>query len=1070
MFISEVSIRRPVLSTVMSLLIMLAGLAAYTQLPVREYPDVDNPVVSIQTVYVGANSQTVETTVTQKVEESINGIDGIRTITSTSAQNVSSVNVEFETGRDIDQATTDVTNAVQAILGDLPSDAERPVISKSATTSRAVMWLTLHGEHYTPPEVSDMAERIVKTPLQVLPGVASIIIGGQRKYGMRIWLDPDKMAAHHVDPRDIQRTILENNLQIPAGEIEGTTRRFSILADAQISDPEVFANLVIRREGDQVIRIRDVGGVELGSSNYRTITRFKGQPVIGVGIVRQSRANELAVTDAVREMLPAIRANLPGDVDLDVAVDNSVFVRASLKEVWGTLVVAFILVVLVNLFFLRSFTATLIPSIAIPVSVVGTFAAMQWMDFSVNVLTLLALVLAIGLLVDDAIVMMENIYRHQEMGEDRETASYRGSREVGFAVIATTVSLVAVLIPLALLTSKTGRLFREFSITVAVSVCISTFIALTLVPTMCSKFLDASEAHGKIYEAIERFLNWLNYHYNRALEWSMAHSRTLVWFLIANVVVGAGLYSVLPKTLVPVEDRGQFLTAIKAPRGSTLAYTDRILKKIEGEMAEIPEVSGYFGAIGLAIGGAADTAKGFMYTRLISWDDRARKQQSIVGGLFPKFFSMPEAMAFPINLPSLGLGRTNDIEFLVQSSSASLDDLLAVANRMRDRMEKAEGLVNVDHDVEVDNPQINLVFRRDRAADLGIPVSDLAGAMRSLFAEQAVSEFVLNNKTYDVITALYPSERTMPESIEKVQLRGKTGEMIPLGALVDVVPTVAPAELNHFGLVRSATLTASLAPGFALGKALEEVETIAKEELPEGFTTALGGASREFAESEAALSFTFIFAIIFIYLILSAQFENFIHPFIILLSVPLALLGAVATLAGLYWFGTLLGLVNSKFGWHLLMSADFSPFSINLYSQIGIILLVGLVTKNSILLVDYANQQRANGMELVKAITEAGRTRFRPILMTSVTSILGAVPLMLATGAGAESRRPIGAAVVGGLTFSTIFTLVVIPVVYVLVVKLAERSGIRMIPPVLELSHEAQLAPVPERHAEKRSA
>jgi multidrug efflux pump len=1016
MTLSDLSIARPVLSAVMSLLILLAGVASYSGLPVREYPDVDSPVVSVTTTYVGASPETVESSVTEPLEQAFNGVEGIRTIKSTSGFGASAIEVEFLPGRDIDAAATDVTNAVQRALRDIPEEAERPIVRKSGANSRPIMWLHVRGESYSAVDLTDMADRIVKTPLQILPGIANVIIGGQRKYAMRVWLDPQRMAALHVDPTDVRRAILDNNLQLPAGDVEASTRRFTVLADAQINDPDAFAEIVIREERDAPVRLKDVGWVELGSANYNTVTRFSGRPIIGVGIVKQSRSNELAVSRAVRDAMPAIRRALPDDVELEVAVDYTIFVEASLHEVWVTLAIAFCLVVIVNFLFLRSLPTTVIPSVAIPVSLLGTFAVLRVLDFSVNLLTLLAFVLAIGLLVDDAIVVMENVYRRRELGESARAAAERGSREVFFAVIATTVSLVAVLLPLSLMTGSTGRLFREFSITIAAAVCISSFVALTLVPTLCARWLTVSARHGRAYRAIEAGLGALNAGYERALAWSLRHRRAVLAFLAGNVAAGAALLAALPATLAPTEDRGQFLTIIKAPQGSTLAYTFDTLGKVEARLKAIPEVRGFFAAIGLSIGGPQSTSDGFIYTRLQPWGEREVKQQAIVGSLFGEFMRIPGALVFPINLPSLGQNTVNDVEYILKSSAAGLEEFERVSEAMLERVRRVPGLVNVDSDLRLDNPQINVVFDRDRAADLGVPVRRIAEALQVLLAQAETNEFVLRNKQYDVIPAVASRYRTVPEQIGEIHVRSDDGSMVPLSSLVRLHPTVAPATLNHYELQRAATVSASLAPGAALGEALAAVDAIAAEVLPEGFTTALGGVSREFAESSAEVYLTFVVALLFIYLVLAAQFESFIHPLTILVSVPMALLGALGSLFA-------------------------AGSTMNIYSQVGIVLLVGLVTKNSILLVEYANQAHARGSDLLAAVLEAGRIRFRPILMTSVTSILGAMPLLLARGAGAESRQPIGLAVVGGLLFSTAFTLLVIPVVHLLLVGSAERWG-----------------------------
>jgi multidrug efflux pump len=1042
MLLSDVSIGRPVLATVMSLLIVLLGLAAYGRLPVREYPDVDLPVVSVSTTYVGASPQTVEATVTEPIEQRLNGIEGIRDITSVSRFGGSSITVEFLPGRDIDAAATDVSNAVQTALDRLPDEAERPIVSKAGADTRPIMWLVLKSDHHSAIDLTDIADRYVKTPLQLLPGVATIYIGGQRTYAMRIWLDPARMAALRVDPSDVRRTVLENNLQLPAGALEGTTRKYVVLADAQLADPALYERLIIRRDQEHVVRIGDVGRVELGSENYNTITRFTQDPVISVGVVRQSRANELALAAAVRGALPAIRDALPDGITLDVGTDRARFVQASLDEVWATIGIVFVVVVLVNLIFLRSIATTIIPSLAIPTSLIGTFAVMAVLGFSINVLTLLALVLAIGLLVDDAIVVMENVYRRQEHGESRMLAALRGSREVGFPVIATTVSLVAVLVPLSLMTGSTGRLFREFSVSMAAAVVISTFVALSLVPMACAKFLYVTSAHGRVYNTIERGFVRLNHGYERALAWAVAHAKTIAVFLVANVVLSVVLFAVLPHTLVPIEDRGQLLVLLRAPQGSTLAYTRQSLEQAEAHLAAVPEVEGFFAAVGLASGGSRNTTDGFIYARLKEWRERSVTQQTIVAELLPKLMAIPTALVFPLNLPSLGQRSLNDIELIIKNASADLDEFGAVRNALLERLREIPGLVNIDSDLELDNPQIDVVFDREQAADLGVPISTIAATLQVLMSEGRTDEFILRNKQYDVIIALAAPFRAVPEQIGEVAIRTSRGEMVKLGAVIEMKRTVAPAALSHFDLERSATLTASLGPDAALGDTLARVQAAAREILPPGFTTALGGAARDYAESSTDIYVAFGLALLFIYLVLAAQFENFLHPLTILLSVPLALFGALLTLAA-------------------------TGNTVNLYSQIGIILLVGLVTKNSILLIDYANQARARGLDLLDAVTEAGRTRFRPILMTSATSILGAVPLVLRTGAGAESRAAIGATVVGGLVFSTVFTLLAIPVVYIGLTRLGERLGLSMIPPLIALAEDDAPPPADPRPADQ---
>lgn len=1015
MIVSDLSIKRPVLAIVINLLIIIVGIAAVSGLPVREYPDIETPVVSITTTYLGASPETIETTITEPLEQALNGIKDIRSIRSTSSNGASTINVEFQTSRDVDDAANDVNNVIQSALGKIPQSADKPIIAKATANSQALMWTVLvdKKKKYTPELLSDIADRQVKTPLQILPGVGSVLIGGQRKYAMRIWLDPKKMSAKNISPDEIRDTILDNNLQLPAGQIKGQTRQFNVLADGQISNPKVFENLIIKEENGSIVRIKDIGTVELGSTNYDTIVRFNGELAVGVGVVKQSKANELKVAEEVKKALPAIRKSLPKDIELIVAVDNSRFVKASLHEVLNSLIFAFILVVFVTLIFLKSKTATIIASLSIPVSIIGTFAAMQLLGFSTNVLTLLGLVLAIGLVVDDAIVVLENIFRRQELGEDKLKAAFKGSSEIAFPVIATTVALIAVFIPLSTLTGSVGRQFKEFALTVASSVAISGIVALTLIPALCSKFLQHKNSDDD-KGFIDKFIDWLNKGYSKNLNWSVKNRGIIILFLIANILASAVLIYTSPKTSTPIEDRGLFVTVVKAPQGSTSAYTNRTQVQVEKEVTMIKEVEVYFSAIGLSVGGPANPSNGLVFSRLVDWSKRKIKQQDIVSQLFPKFMKLPGALVFPINPPSLGgSSLSKDVEVVIKSSS-NIEEITQVTNSIIEKTKQIPGLINIDSDLLISNPQLNIIFKRDKASDLGVSVADISMSLQVLLSEGKTNDFILGNKQYDVITALYPKYKSIPDNIKEIYLRTKDGSLVSLDSLVEIKPVVAPSQVNHYDLQRSVTITASLLPGFSLGPALDKVSKVVKEELKEGFSFTYSGISREFSESSASLYLTFALSIIFIYLILAGLFESFIHPFTILLSVPLALLGS---LSALY----------------------LTHQTLNLYSAIGIILLIGLVTKNAILIVEMANQFREKGDEIIAAVVHASQIRFRPILMTSLAMILGSIPLALAHGAGAESRIAMGIAIVGGLAFSTIFTLFVIPVVYIIISRFTTK-------------------------------
>lgn len=1026
MRLSDLSIRRPVMATVLNLLILVAGGVAYFTLEVREYPDVEYPVISINTLYYGASPQTIEATITEPLEQVLNGIEGVRSITSSSTFSVSTINVEFEAGRDLDLANTDVSNSIQQALGELPQEAERPVVIKSNSQSNSLMYLSVEGGGLSSIDRTDVADRMVKTSLQLLPGVAAVRVIGEL-YAMRVWLDPAKMAARGVDPADIRQAILENNLQVPVGEVEGAARKFTLNLDAQIDDPRVYERLVIRRDGERIVRIGDVGWVELGADDYRMLARHSGEETTAIAITRQSGANELEVSDAVQARLPDIRPSLPDGMDIKVSTDFTVFVRETLRQVWETLAIVFALVVLVNLFFLRSKTTTIITSVAIPISLVGTFAVVKMAGFSINALTLLALVLVIGMLVDDSIVVMENVYRRQELGEPPMLAARNGTREVGFPVIATTAAVVAVLVPLSMMPGNTGQLFREFALTITAAVIISTFVALTVVPMACSRFLNVSQKHGVVWRGIEGVLRGGLAAYSRGLEICLRHRFSVLVVFLAILAGTVWMIRVIPRTLVPVEDRGVIITFVRAPQGSTAAYTDTAMKQVETVFHAIPEVESFFAIISMGFFGPGDTSQGIVFSHLVPWAERERRQQDIVAELRPKMMAIPEALVFPSNPSSLGQSfRNADIQVALKSPNADLEEFGQVSEAIVQRLRNDPALSNVDTNMRLDNPQLDIVIDRERASDLGISVSRVAEALRLLVSQGRTDDFILRARQYDVVMALASRYRSIPEQLGEIHLRAGDGTMVPLSSLAAAVPTIAPAILSHFDLQRAVTLSANLSPGFSMGEALDRISTTLDEVMPEGFTMALSGASREFVDSAGTIYVTFGIALLIIYLVLAAQFESFLHPLTVMLSVPLATLGALAALQ-------MLG------------------HTLNIYSAIGLILLVGLVTKNSILLVDFANQERARGKGLLESLRSAGSTRFRPILMTSMTSILGALPLALATGAGAESRRPIGAAVVGGLLFSTVFTLLMIPAIHYLVVRVAQKLHINTVPPLIEL-------------------
>jgi multidrug efflux pump len=1022
MILSDLSIKRPVLATVISLLILLMGAAAYVNLPVRQYPDVTRPVVSITTTYTGASPATVESTITNPLEESLNEIDGIRYISSQSSFGVSAINLEFVSSRNLDAATQDVTNAVSAAVNQLPvsPNVGRPVVSKASATAQPIIWLVLQGENYSLEELSQIADLKVKRRVEVLPGVGSAIIGGEYTWAMRIWLDPKKLAAYGLTANDVILTLAQNNVQLPAGQLKSDSLFFNVVANGQMTEPQGYGDLVLREDNNAPVRISDIGWVQLGSESYSTIARHNGKPAVGVGIIPLSKANALDISDAVQKELPGITAALPPGVNLEVAMDVTDYIRDSIREADRTLLFAFFLVSLTVLLFLHTFRATIIPVLAIPVSIVGAFAGMWALGFSINVLTLFSLVLAVGLVIDDAIIVLENIYRRQELGEDRIAAAVDGAREIGFPVLSTTITLIAIFIPLGFMQGDIGRLFREFALTVPVAVGLSGLVALTMTPMLCSRFLRLAKPGKGFFAITVGLFDWIHARYGRLADWAVHHRKTVGLFLLLNLAAIWGLYAAAPKTFVPVEDQGWFLTVIKAPQGSNLWYTLHYLTEVENDIRKVPAVRMFFSAIGISVGGPASPRLGLVFTRLKPFGERKISQMQVVRDLYPEFMQIPGVLAFPINPPSLGEQATaQDVQFVVQGPS--LEDLAKFNEMLLSKARGTPGMINVQSNLTLETPQIDVAFHRERAADLGVSTLDIAQDLEVGLGGFHVSDFIMNNKSYEVVAQLEPRYRSRPEQISDLYVRDSAGRLVPLSYFVSLTNGYGPDTIYHYNLQRSFTVSASLLPTLPLGKALQSMEKYANTILPADYSTALTGPSRDYRETSGSLYLTFAVSLIFIYLVLAAQFESWVHPLIIMLSVPLALTGALLTL-------------------HLTHN------SINLYSEIGIIMLIGLVTKNGILLVEYANRLRAAGRDPTAAAVEAGKIRFRPVVMTSLTMIVGSLPLALASGPGSQSRQPLGWAVVGGLLFSTVFTLLITPVFYLMISRAADRLGLKTVP------------------------
>jgi multidrug efflux pump len=1015
MKLSTISIQRPVFASVMSFAILLFGIIAFTRLPVREYPDIDPPIISVVTFYRGASPSVVETEITNILEEQFATLEGVKTLTSSSREQGSVITIEFELNRNVDEAANDVRDRVSRIRAQLPREIDDPVISKVDVNAQAIVWLGLSSDRHSGLELTDVADRILKERIQRLPGVGSVIIGGERRYAMRVWLDPLRMASHGLTTQDVEAAIRRENAEIPGGRVEGSEREFSVRTRGELATPEEFGAVIVSQKSDDLVRLRDIAEVNVGAEDERTVARYNGLPAVGLGIVKQSKASTVDVAAEIRNALAELTGLLPAGMRLDVAYDSSTFINDSISEVRETLLIAMCLVVLVVLAFLKSFRATTIPTVAIPISIVGALAAAYFAGFTLNILTLLALVLAIGLVVDDAIVVLENVYRHMEMGKSRWQAALDGSTEIGFAVIATTITLVAVFVPLAFLTGSVGRLFNEFGISLAVAILISGFVALSLTPMLCSKVLRPLHGTGNNWasRSFDTFFEWLNRMYDRTLRFAMGKRVLMIIGAITAVIVSGVIFKLMPSELVPIEDRGIGFGIVIAPEGATLDYTDKYMKEVEKRLLALPERQGLFTAIGLGFGAPGTVTNGFIFLNLKPHGERTRSQQEIVQQLFPQLLAIPGVLAFVINPPSLGGSfSSSPVEYVVQGDN--YDELNRAVGGVMGEAQKLGYMINLDTDLRLNKPQLDISIDRERAAGLGVSVTDIGSTLETFLGGKAVTNFKRGTKQYDCILQMRPSSRATPDAIREIYLRG-SGALVQLANVVRVQETLAPKELNHYNRVRSATITANLVPGISLGQALDDLDRIAGEKLPTGMKREYAGQSLEYKSSSSSLYFMFLLAIVFIYLVLAAQFESFIHPLTILLSVPLAVFGALLTL---FMFGQ----------------------SLNIYSQIGLIMLVGLVTKNAILIVEFSNQLRRRGRSVMDAVIEAAKIRLRPILMTSFATIFGVLPIAIGFGAGAESRRPLGLAVVGGMFFSTFLTLVLVPVLYTLLARFTETS------------------------------
>jgi multidrug efflux pump len=1002
MQLPEICIRRPVLATVLSLLIVLIGYVSYTKLSVREYPKIDEPNVTVSTNYRGASAEVVEGQVTKVLEDSLAGIEGVDVITSISRPEQSQITVRFKLTRDADSAAADVRDKVSRVRQRLPSDVDEPQIAKVEADAFPVIWLSFSSDTLNVLQLSDLANRIAKPMLQTASGAADVRIFGERKYAMRVNLDADRLAAYRLTVQDVEEALRRNNVEVPAGRIESQKREFNVTAATDLQRPFEFSQVVIRVVNGVPVRIGDVATVRQGPASERTATRLNSRDAITLGVVRNATANPLDLSADVRAMIPRIKANLPAGIEIDIANDNSIFIKESIESVYTTILEAVVLVALVIVFFLRNLRASLIPLITIPVALIGSFALLALFGFTVNTLTLLALVLAIGLVVDDAIVVLENIFRHIEEGMKPFDAAIVGAKEIAFAVVAMTLTLAAVYAPLAFSPGRTGRLFTEFAVALAGAVLVSGFVALTLSPMLSSLLLKHNPKPPFYDRWIEAGLVKMTNGYAKLLGWSLQVRWLVVLVMLGSAVGTWWILKDIKRELAPLEDRGVVLSVVNAPDGSTLDYTLRYVNAIERIGGNYKEFDRIF-----TVAGNPTVAQANVFFRTTPWDQRTKRTPDLAREMAPRIAGLPGVTAFPVTPPSLGQGFTSRPVNYVIVTSDSYQNLAQVVRQFQDELAKNPGFQQVDTDLRLNKPEIRFEIDREKAADLGVSIDAVGRAVETMLGGRNVTRYKREGEQYDVIVQTVSAGRDTPDDIEKIFVRGRNEQMVPLSALVRIRETVVPRELNHFGQRRSAAITANLSADYSLGQALEYMDATAQKVLKPGYATDLNGQSREYKNASGSLAIVFVMALLFIYLVLAAQFESFIDPFVIMLSVPLSMVGA---LLALQWAGG----------------------TLNVFSQIGLVTLVGLITKHGILIVEFANQLREKGMEAKEAIQQSAKLRLRPILMTTGAMVLGAVPLALSSGAGAESRQQIGWVIVGGMSLGTLLTIFVVPTMYTL--------------------------------------
>jgi hydrophobe/amphiphile efflux-1 (HAE1) family protein len=1047
--ISDLSVNRPVLASVFSLLIVLVGLISFTRLPIREYPDIDAPIVTVTTVYPGANAEVIESELTNVIEEELTSISGVKSLISNSRDQVSSVVVEFELSKNIDTAAQDVREKVSRIASKLPDNADDPQIAKAEADASPIMWILIKSDERDLLELSEYVDSNIKDYFQTIDGVSKVIFGGEKRKSIQVLLDPQKLAYHGLSVLDLEKAMRDNNLELPGGLIESKNTEFSVKVDATLKTVEAYANLIVKQTPTGVIRLSDVADIKEGAENDRSFVRFNGEKGFGLGVVKQSKANTIQISDEVHKRIKELKTKIPKDISMEVGFDSAKFIKYSIEDLFFTVLFSSLLVIIIIFLFLRNLRSTLIPAISIPISIIGVMGGLAVLGFTINLMTLLGLVIAIGIVVDDSIIVLENVYRKIEEGYDPKVAAKEGTKEITLAVMATTLVLIVIFLPVAFLKGLSGRLLSEFAFSLCFATLISAFVALTLAPMLCSKILrhngtvakrtsSRKTFIGNILGAIGDFYDFIENTYVNSIPFCLRHKRLIVILsAISCSLISTAMFTYIPKDFIPNEDRGNFLTLIQTRTGTNLDYLDKQMRKAENILNKIPEMDTIISVAAFGRDGPGKVNQGIMINRLIPWDERSKNVFAIAGPLFDTFQSIPEAFVLPIfpsSGPETGFGSL-PIEIVLKSQN--IDFLSKLSKKILAEANSLPRLIFSKSDLSFNKPELEVRIDRDKAQKLGVNMREIARSLQILFASDDLTEFNLKGENYKVIARLPKYEKDEIRKLGEVPIKTESGQLIALSNLIEVTPKVGVEEWNHLNRRRSVSIQAVPVPGVPASEGLRDLEKlifkIVKEspDKPVDFEIDYKGVSREEKESNTALYITFGIALLFAYLFLAGQFESFRSPLVILFTVPLAITGGLLGLA-LFQLSPLITKTAIALGapfWIQFVIPQFNNISINIYSQIGIVMLIGLASKNGILLVEFIDQQREK-MPVYDAIQAACRLRLRPILMTALATVLGILPIALATGIGSQSRQSLGVVIVAGMLFSTFLTLFIIPCLY----------------------------------------